>query len=181
MSSISAKEHRERLFRKGKPQVRRLEIMDGESYTRDIGVLWAAYKAGSFPDLEADMAQGRFLDAIEGLQTLHDQVWVVDDENRVFSGKIGPVALVCTKANGLLISVEGVPFSWASKRNRFRCAGAFLNMIRHSKKTGLAMVKGTKTSLPFLRPLKKLDLLFYVGRVDVDQYLFSMRGRGSEG
>ena len=52
ISRQAAKLRRERLFRKTRPMVRRLEIMDGEAYTRDIGVLWAAYKAGSFATLK---------------------------------------------------------------------------------------------------------------------------------
>lgn len=177
---MTSRERRDRLFRNSRPTVRRLEIMDGEGYGRDIGVLWAAYQAGSFHDMPAALDQEAFLTSIEALQEQHDQVWVIDDINAAYGSKLGPVALCCTSANGLAITVAGTAFKWATKRNRFRAAASFLNMIRHSKKTGVALVRGGKASLAFLRPMRKLDLLHYVGKIDSDAYLFSMRGRGSE-
>jgi hypothetical protein len=179
-SAIPGSVRRERLFHRDRPIVRRLEIMDGEAYTRDIGYLWAAYEAGSFPDLKADMDQNEFLAAIEQLQKAHDQVWIIDDFNAAYKGGRGPVALVCTKAFQLVVNAEGCVFKWATRRNLLRCAASFLNMIRHSKKTGICMVKGGREVLPLLRRLTAYELLFYIGKSAPNEYLFSVRGRGSD-
>lgn len=176
----AARARRERLFRRDRPLVRRLEIMDGEAYTRDVGVLWAAYQAGSFAELPSGLDDNGFLDYIDRLQKAHDQVWIIDDFNPAYKDKRGPVALACTKAFELVVNAEGCTFKWASKRNLLRCAASFLNMIRCSKRTGICMVKGRKEVLPLLRRLEKYDLLYFVGKTSPGEYLFSIRGAGSE-
>ena len=181
ISRQAAKLRRERLFRKTRPMVRRLEIMDGEAYTRDIGVLWAAYKAGSFATLKPEMDENEFIAEIEALQKVHDQVWIIDDFNAAYKDQRGPVALACTKSFDLVVNAEGVMFKWASKRNALRCAASFLNMLKHSKKTGICMVKGSRAQVPFLKHLAGYDLLYYVGKPSEAEWLFSIRGRGSEG
>lgn len=178
--SMSARERRERLFRKTRPLVRRLEMLDGETYSRDAGVLWAAYKAGSFVDLPADLTAEQFGETLENLQKTFDQVWVIDDFNPAYKDRRGPVALACTKSFDLVVNAEGVAFKWASKRNVLRCAASFLNMLKHSKKTGICMVKGAKPQVPMLKHLAKYDLLYYVGKPSEGEWLFSIRGRGSD-
>lgn len=177
-----SKENRNRLFKRSKPVVRSLEILDGENYSKDVGVMWAAYKAGSFQQLPKDLTQEQFLMFAENLQNKFQKVWLVDDSNKAFksTGK-GPVMLIGTNANGLAVTAEGIGFKWAKKANVIRAATAFLNMIRYSKKTGVCLVKSNKTDLPFFHGLKKYDVLYYVGRVSADEWLFAIRGRGSEG
>ena len=177
-----SKENRVRLFKRSKPTVRSLEILDGEGYSRDVGVMWAAYKAGSFTNMPPDITQEQFLLFVENMQKRFNKVWLVDDRNKAFpSSGSGPVMLVGTNTNGLTITAEGMGFKWAKRANILRSVAAFLNMIRYSKKTGVCFVRGKRDVLPLLHGLKKYDVLYYVGRVSVDEWLFAIRGRGSEG
>jgi hypothetical protein len=177
---ISPKERRERLFKKHRPVAKKLEIMDGENYSKDVAYLWAAYKAGSFKDLPDEITQEQFAERIEQLHKMFDAVWLIEDINPAYNGGIGPVAMACTKSMGLVVNVEGVGFKWAKRRNLVRSAASFLQMIRSSLKTGIVMVKGNKEQVPFLKSLKRYDLLFYLGQPAKGEYLFSVRGRGSE-
>ena len=144
-----------------------------------MGILWAAYKAGSFTDLPADMAQEQFAEAIEALERQFDHVYLIDDFHSAYKAERGPVALACTKSEDLAVSAEGVPFAWASKRNKLRSAAAFLQMHKHMKTTGILFVKGRADAVPMMRHLHKYDLLHYVGKPRAGEFLFSMRGRGS--
>src|SRR5262245_35189377 len=80
---VTPKERRDILFKRGRPNVRPLE-------PTDMGVLWAAYKAGSFA-LPPDMSQDDFVAAIEGYFSSFGAVWVIDDDNHNFSKKRGQV------------------------------------------------------------------------------------------
>jgi len=174
---FDAKKRRNRLFRKGRPNVRRLEILDGEQYTKDMGRLWVAYREGSF-NLPADLTQEEFLEAVEGMQKEYNQLWVIDDVSDAYPEGSGPVAMVGTKLNGLLITADGMPFKWATRRNALKCAVSFLHMITHSVATGVVFVRGTKESSKFWQHLKPYRLLFPLGRIGKDEFLFYVRGRG---
>lgn len=178
---MTPKERSDRLLKRERPKARRLEIMDGEQYSADLGVLWAAYKAGSFPDAPTDLEQTKFVSLIEELVKTHDAVWIIDEFNRAFKGGRGPVALACTRVNGLVVEAEGTAFKWASRRNCLRCAVSFINMLRHSGKTGICMVKGTPRTRAILDHLKLYNMMFFLGRSGPDEFLYSVRGRGSDG
>lgn len=173
---LTHKGRRERLFRSGRPVIRRLEILDGDQYSKDMGVLWAAYKAGSFP-IEAGMSQEQFVRAIE--ESPYQQTWIIDDKNKSFSSGHGPVALAGTNAAGMIVEVRGVFFKWASRRNILRSSVAFITMIRGSKKTGIVLVRTPKQKMTLPDHLKQYDLLYYMGQSDENESLYSVRGRGN--
>lgn len=178
---MTPKDRRASIFRQNKPRVRPLEVMDGDNYTKDIGVLWVAYRGGSFPKLPKDLTQDEFLKFIERLQAQFQKLWLIDDVNPAFptSGR-GPVMIVGTSNTNLLVRAEANALAWATKRNLIRCAVAFLQMIRHSKKTGVCMVSAKKEHRNFFFHMKKYDLLHYIGRVADNEYLFSVRGIGTD-
>lgn len=170
-------EMRKSLFRGSRPLIRKLTIMDGEVFHRDIGVLWAAYKAGSFPELPADCDENGFLAIIESLQRDKGQVWLIDDFNPAYKDKRGPVAMVCTSSVELVVNTEGCAFKWATKRNILRCSVSFLHMIRRSKSTGICMVKCNKAATTLMMHLsKRYRELNYVGRAAQDAFLYAAKG-----
>ena len=154
--------------------------MDGEQYSKDAGILWAAYQAKSFPDLPEALTPEQFAEAVDGLQKRFGQVWMIDDYNKAFKDKRGPVAMACTISHDLVVNAEGTAFKWATKKNILRVSAAFINMVRHSEKTGVLMVKANESSVGLCWHLKKYGLLFYVGKAAKEEYLFSHRGRGSD-
>lgn len=154
-------------------------MLDGEQYSKDIAILWAAYKAGSFP-LPAKLSQSDFIKEVETTLSQHTNTWIVDDDSGVFSSKRGPVAMVSAVSTGLIVEPRFIFFKWATPRTRLRSTVSFLNMIRHSKKTGIIVVRVTKENVKMPTHMKAYDLLYFVGKSAENEYLYSLRGRGSD-
>jgi hypothetical protein len=177
---VNAKERRDRLFKKGRPHFRKADLLnlDG-SYGADMGIMWAAYKAGSFA-APAEMDQGQFAEWVVGQARRFTTLWIGEDDSKVFKNKRGPVGVVGTNNDGLLVTAEGQPMKWATKRNVLRLCVAFLHMITKSNKTGICMVKGSEETMPLLDHMKEYGLLYYIGKTNPGEYLYSVRGRGSD-
>lgn len=177
---MNAKELRDRLFKKNKPHFRKADLLnlDG-SYGDDMRILWAAYKAGSFQAPEG-MTDSEFANWVitqaHGFQSL----WVGEDVSKAYKSGKGPVCLVATNSQGMIVSAEGQAFKWATKRNILRACVGFLHMVTMSKRTGAVMVKGDERTRGLLDHLNKYKLLFYVGKSNPNEYLYSVRGRGSD-
>lgn len=175
---MTPKERRDRLLKRDKPYVRRMEILDGETYSNDMKILWAAYKAGTFKLPE--MSQEEFVAVMEKELSAFQKVFVVDDNNKAYGKGRGPVALIGTNVMGMVVEPKAVFFKWASKKNILRASVSFLNMIKHSSKTGACFVKANKEKRALPNHLKEYDMLYYVGKVSDSEYLYSIRGRGSD-
>ena len=177
---MTPKELRNRLFKPLHPVARRLEILNGEGYTRDAGILWAAYKAGSF-SLPEELTQEQFVVAIGQYLASFQNRWIIDDYNKNYdaTGGKGPVAIALTNAAELIVDAQFGFFKWATKRNILRSAASFLNMIKNSSKTGICLVRAQKDKRTLCDHLKHYDLLYYVGKSAENEYLYSIRGRGS--
>lgn len=174
---MTASDRRRFLFKKSRPLIRKLVIMEGDKVSRDIGVLWAAYKAGSFPELPVDMDEDQFLGAIDALQKSKGQVWLIDDFNPAYKDKRGPVAMACTSTVDLVVNAEGCAFKWATKRNILRCSVSFLHMIRRSKATGICMVKCSAAATTLMRHLQKdYRTIMYMGKAAKGAFLYAAKG-----
>lgn len=170
------KDRRNALFGNHRPHVRRLEILDGEQYTRDMAVLWAAYIAGSFPWPQG-MTQEQFVQAVEAMLAQFSQVWIVDDDSSAFGNGRGPISLIGTKSDGLTLTAEGLPFKWASKRQIMKQAVAFLQMIRKSSKVGVCFIRASTQTFNLMKHLQRYDVAHYIGKIAADAFLFALRGR----
>lgn len=177
---MNAKDRRELIFKKSRPHFRKADLLnlDG-TYGDDMKILWAAYKAGSF-QAKPEMTPDQFAEWIIGQAKQFQTLWIGEDESKAFKSGKGAVCIVATNAQGMLISAEAQSFKWANRRNVLRLAVGFLHMVTKSNKTGLVMVKGDDKTRPLLDHLKKYNLLFYVGKSNVNEYLYSVRGRGSD-
>lgn len=177
---MTAQERKELIFRKSKPHFRKADLLnlDG-SYGEDMKILWAAYKAGSFKAPEG-MTDGQFAEWIIGQAQSFQALWVGEDQSKAFKSGRGPVCIVATNSQGMLVTVEGQSFKWATRRNVLRTSVGFLHMVTKSRKTGAVMVKGDEKSRSLLDHLNKYKLLFYLGKANPNEYLYSVRGRGSD-
>jgi len=177
---VNAKERRDLIFRKSRPHFRKADLLnlDG-TYGEDMKMLWAAYKAGSFP-VPQELTQEQFAEWVVNEARNFNTLWIGEDRSDAYKSGKGPVCLVATNTQGMVISAEGRPFKWASLRNVLRAAVGFLHMVTKSNKTGLVMVKCDEKSRPLADHLKKYGLLFYVGKSGQSEYLYSVRGRGSD-
>lgn len=176
---ITPKEKRDRLFQRGRPHFRKAELigLDG-NYGDDMKLLWAAYKAGSFNAPEG-MTQEQFAEWVILMAQVFKELWVGEDENKAFSNGKGAVGIVGVNKQDLLVTAEGQAFKWATRKNILRLCVSFLHMVTHAKGTGVCMVKVDKKSQGLADHMKKYGLLHYVGRTGADEYLYSVRGRGS--
>ena len=172
------KERRDRLFKKGRPHFRKAELVSGDAYGRDMGLLWAAYKAGSF-NAKQGLSQDEFAEWILAHAQLFNELWIGEDESKAFAGNRGGVSVVGVNYQNLLVTVEGQVFKWATKRNILRLCVGFLHMVTHSKKTGVCMVKVNNENQKLADHMKEYGLLHFVGRTGENEYLYSVRGRGS--
>ena len=176
---MTPKTRRDRLWKDSRPNVRRLEVMDGEQYGKDLGILWAAYQGGGFVSLPREMDQNAFLQAMSPVVD-SGNVWLIEDRNKAFSSGAGPVVITTSIQDGLSVVVSGESFPWATARNRLRCAVAFLWMLIHSKKVGVVFTKAPRKMKKAYSHMKEYGVLNYVGKVGDDVYLYAVRGRGSD-
>lgn len=170
------KEKRERLFKPERPLIRKLEVKSGDDYSKDMSVLWAAYKAKSF-NLPEGLTQEDFVKAMEHHLSQFGQVWVVDDKNKAFKDGRGQVGLVLSSSVDLIVEARFSFFKWATKRNILRAAAAFLNMVTYSNKTGICMVRARPEQRVLPDHLSGYGLLYYMGKASESEYLYSVRGR----
>lgn len=168
------------LFKKSRPNVRKFILMDGEAFSRDTALLWAAYQAGSFK-MEPGLSQEDFVKQVMVTAEQFETLYVVDDANKNFKGGLGPVVLVGAKQAGLIVEPQFMFFKWATCRNVLRCTVAFLNMVKSSTKTGILLVRATDEKRSVAEHMKKYGLLFFMGKSGDDEYLYSVRGLGSAG
>lgn len=122
-----------------------MDFGDGEDYGKDMAILWAAHKAGSFgvPD---NLDQTQFAEAMLDVLCKYDSVWVVEDGNDSYPDKRGPVALVLIKSDGFVIRPDVDYFKWATARNVLRTTVAFFNWVRYSKDVSLCVFGSTAQS-----------------------------------
>ena len=178
---MKPRELRERLFKSGRPHIRPLEVFNEDgTYGRDMGVLWAAYKKGSF-DLP-EMEQGEFADYM--IQTLsgYNVGWMVEDVNKKFSEGRGPVGIFAGAVNEWELEPHFDPFTWATKRNRLKAVVSFLQMMKHDREVGIVNVYSLNKDAEFYKRMKKYGVLYYVGKVphgDIrgDRHIFFVRGK----
>lgn len=177
---MTPKERKDLLFKKSRPDIRRFEVMDGEKYSKDVGILWAAYKAGSF-SIREGMTQEEFMAEIDTTMSGFQSVWVIDDDTKIYSSGRGPIGLVGANSSGLIVEPRFMFFKWANCRNILKATVAVLNKMRGSLRTGIILIRADKAKRIIADHMKKYELLFFIGKSGENEYLYSGRGRGSSG
>lgn len=175
---MTPKEKQRLLFKRSTPMVRPLNIMDGDKVSKDSGVLWAAYKQGSFP-IAPDMTQEDFIVELDATTKGFNEVWIIDDDSSAYSSGRGPVAMVAVQAVGLIVEPRFTFFKWATCRNVLKSTVAFLHKIRRSAKTGIMLVRTDGARQSVADHMHKYGLLFFIGKSAENEYLYSGRGRGT--
>ena len=110
-----------RLFKKSRPHIRPLEA-------KDMGWLWAAYKAGSFKFPE-NLTQPEFDQHMrEALRNARH--YLVEDGNKKFQSAYGPIGLIGVVSDGSKIEPAVAVFKWATPRNVLRGFVAFFQWVK---------------------------------------------------
>lgn len=139
-----------------------MQIMDGTNYGKDMAIMWAAHKAGSFQ--LPDVPQEDFAQAILDTLVQYESAWIVEDDNSKYSSGRGPVAIILVKTDGFVIRPDVDYFKWASKRNVVRTTVAFFNWVRFSKDVSLCVFGSTPESKPLYWRMRELGIMVtYVG------------------
>ena len=136
-----------------------MDIGDESAYGKDMKILWAAYKAGSF-EIKEGLSQDQFADLIIGYLSAFDSVFIVEDKNGSFDGR-GPVAAVLVVTDGGVIRPSVEFFKWASKRNRLRSVVAFLQWVRYSKDVGVCVFGSTVSSKNLFDRMREYGILVW--------------------
>lgn len=175
---MNAKQLKDLIFRKSRPVARRLTIVAEDKFTKDAGILWAAYQAGSFTTLEAGLTQEQFMQKIEVTMNSFNSIWILDDDCKQYSTGRGPIGIVGTTNIGLIVEPIFTFFKWASCRNILKSIVAFLNMIRRSEKTGIVLMRTDDKKRRIIEHMKKYYSVLFIGKSADNEYLYSIRGRG---
>jgi hypothetical protein len=139
-----------------------MSIVDGEDYGKDMGILWAAHKAGTFG--LGEVAQEDFADVMLEVLSKYDSAWMVEDRNDVFPSGRGPVATILVKSDGFVIKPDVDYFKWASHRNVLRTTVAFFNWVRYSKDVSLCVFGSTPESKNLYWKMRDYGIMVtYVG------------------
>ena len=166
------------IFRESKPNIRQFVLMDGDKYSRDAGILWAAYKAGSF-SMPEGLTQEEFIAEATNTISGFRESLIIDDVNDAYPSGNGAIGLVLSNNAGMIVEPRFMFFKWANCRNVLRSSVAVLSMIRASNKTGIVLVRVDEARRKLADHLRKYDLLFFIGKSDVNEFLYSAKGRGS--
>jgi hypothetical protein len=170
--------NRKTLFRKSKPLLRPFISHENSELGPDMGILWAAYKRGSFQFPEMDERQ--FTEFILQQLSKYASVWMMEDENKGFRSGRGPVCVIPIHTNGWKILPEVYWFSWATLRNKLRCSVAFVQKTRYDKTVGCCEIRTIEPKLP-QHLIKYISTFRFVGKVwfgtpKGDQYIYSIKG-----
>ncbi len=176
------KQKRDRLFKRGRPIIRPLVIEENGKVHKDIGLMWVAYKKGSFELFPKGMNELEFLDYIRKF-SLECSLLIADDKNKEYQ-EVGPVAMFSVTTFGTNVEPHVDFFPWATKRNRLGCVVSFLQMMRY-KRIGCCIVHSLTNSKPLFDKVHEYGVLNYVGKIPNgdplgrgDDYLYAIRGKG---
>lgn len=175
---MTPKERKDLIFKKSRPLARKLAIMEGDNFSKDAGILWAAYKAGSFT-IEPGLTQEQFMEIIDTTFKTFQNVWIIDDDTSAYSSGRGPIGIVAANAIGLIVEPKFTFFKWATCRNILKATVAFLTMLKGSLETGIILIRSDDTTRGVTDHMKKYNLLYFIGKSGEREYLYSGRGRGS--
>lgn len=178
---MKPKQKRDRLFKSSRPNVRPLELFDEHNKSKDIAILWAAYKRDSFPSMP-ELNQDEFAKYILDLASSYNAGWMIEDKNKQYNDGYGAIAFIFAASNGWEIEPHVEVFSWATPRNVLRGAVSYLQMMRYSKDVGIVNIYSLLKTKSLFDQLLKYGVARYIGRVphgDLrgDRYIYYTRGK----
>lgn len=164
------KAQREKLFRKGNPEIR-------NSVYDDIRWLWVSAKIQGYDGSPED-----YTDHMEDVLSRFHLIHVLIDDNADFASGRGPVGMVACFADDWSLTPHVNWMAWATPRNKLRCTVAYLMAKNYVKGLGSIKIFVSEHDKDYFAKLKKyLPIsevgVFVGGRSDGDEYIFHVRGR----
>ena len=177
------KEKRDRLFRVNRPHIRPLELLNGDNYGKDMAILWAAYKLGSFEErIEPGLEQKEFAALFITIASGYNLGWMIEDRNAKFKNEYGPIGIVLAVSNGWELEPHFEKFQWASAKNILKSFVAFLQMMRYDKTIGIVNIYSLKDSKNLFDHITEYGVLRYAtkipkGDIRGDRYIYYTHGK----
>lgn len=149
--------------------------MDGDEYSDDVKLVWAAHSKKPFSLISGLLNQEEFINR------LNSKMEIIEDLNPAFNG-VGPVCLVKSQNDGWKAFPRAEFFPWASPRNILRCTVQYLQKLRFEKTTGAVVIYCLQDSLLLMNRAKKYGVIFSSGKIVGgnplgDEFIFSVRGK----
>lgn len=175
---MAPREKRERLFRSSRPNIRPLEIYNGNEYHKDIKILWVAHKRKPLYGIRPDASEDEFVKMVVSEPS---ELLVIEDENSQYKGH-GPIGVIQVNGDGWKIQPHAFFFDWATKKNILRSAVSFLQWARCSRQIGSVLVFVLDEGKNLYDRVCTYGVLHYVGKVPNgdprgDEYLYSVKGK----
>lgn len=170
-------EMRNKLFKVDRPNIRPISLQE------DMGILWAAYLKGSFPNLTKDLTQEQFSEFFLELASAYTKGWIVEDKNKSFAKEYGATGLIFAVNNEWELEPHYYKFKWATDRNNLRTCVGFFQMMRYDKSVGVVQVHTNDyKNMSYFKRLNRYGVLNYVGTIphgDIggDRHIFYVRGK----
>lgn len=129
---MSISKSRSRLL-KQRPNIRPFDF----SGLKDLGIVWADYKAGNFY-LEPGLTNEQFIQRFHQIVVLWDSLWLVEDNVPQYSSGRGPVGIIGVRTDGWRVEPHVHHFAWSTPRRKLRTWVGLLQWLRYSD-VGLIM------------------------------------------
>lgn len=173
-------QRRDRLFKASRPNVREMSLIDQQGYTKDMGILWGAYKQGSF-DLP-EVTQEDFAQLILNEINPYEKKWIIEDKNNKFESGYGAIGMMCAVYNGWELEPHFEPFSWSTPRNTLRAVVSFLQMMKYDREVGIVNVYALEDVHGFYNHIVDYGVLRFAtkiphGDIRGDRYVYYIRGK----
>jgi hypothetical protein len=150
-----------------------MDIGNEQGYGEDIGIMWAAYKAGSFPEYPEGMEQEQFVEVLLNTLAQFDSLWMADDDNNSFGSGRGPIALFGLRTDGEIVKVHAKFFKWRRNRNILRTFVSFFHWMRYSRHVGVVVWRSEEEYFPLYFRMREYGLPVF----NVGNGFFAMPGR----
>jgi len=160
-----SKEKRDRLFKRGRPVFRPLQVFDGDKYHRDVGIIWASHSKAPFTWIDDGTSKEGFIAKILELGS-DRELLVADDKCDEYSSGEGPVGLVTViSPDGWRIEPHVQFFSWATPRNKLSVCVSFFQWARYKRGVKSCVVRSTDESVALFDKCCEYGVLSRVGKI----------------
>jgi len=178
---MTPKNKRDSLFRNSRPNIRPLEIYDGDEYHNDLKVMWVSYQKNPFEGMPEGLSQEGFAEWAVNFKRTFELI-VSEDYNNSYKDGYGIIAVGKVENNGWKYEPHVQFLSWATKKNKLRTVVSFLQWIRYSRKVGCCVLHVLSQYKNLYDHVVKYGVLHYVGKIvngdeRGDVYLYSVRGK----
>lgn len=122
-----------------------------------MGILWANYKQGGFPNLPEGLEQSEFAENFLQWLASFNSAFFIEDKTKAFKAGTGPVCMVVVLTDGDIIKPIPIVFAWASTRNKLRSTTAFIHFAKYSSDVAVCVIYTTREEEEMMRRQRRYE------------------------